>query len=119
MPAMKWSRRKAPIRHCGRGAPCTPSPSGTRSMSCRKAKPCSISVRCRVQGTATLLTPLAVQIFARRLEPSYREIFDLSNWDKAVAINTPGQSGQPGSRHYSDLLSLWEAGQYFPLVYSK
>jgi penicillin amidase len=50
---------------------------------------------------------------------SYREIFDLSNWDNARAINTPGQSGQPGSRHYSDLLSLWEAGQYFPLVYSK
>jgi penicillin G amidase len=50
---------------------------------------------------------------------SYREIFDLSNWDNALAINTPGQSGQPGSRHYSDLLPLWEAGQYFPLVYSK
>jgi penicillin G amidase len=50
---------------------------------------------------------------------SYREIFDLSNWDNALAINTPGQSGQPGSRHYSDLLALWEAGQYFPLVYSK
>jgi penicillin G amidase len=50
---------------------------------------------------------------------SYREIFDLSNWDNGLAINTPGQSGQPGSRHYSDLLPLWEAGQYFPLVYSK
>ena len=50
---------------------------------------------------------------------SYREIFDLSNWDNSLAINTPGQSGQPGSRHYSDLLPLWEAGQYFPLLYSK
>ena len=50
---------------------------------------------------------------------SYREIFDLGNWDNSLAINTPGQSGQPGSRHYSDLLPLWEAGQYFPLVYSK
>jgi penicillin amidase len=49
---------------------------------------------------------------------SYREIFDLSNWDNALAINTPGQSGQPGSRHYADLLPLWEAGQYFPLAYS-
>jgi len=49
---------------------------------------------------------------------SYREIFDLGNWDNSLAINTPGQSGQPGSRHYSDLLPLWEAGQYFPLVYS-
>lgn len=50
---------------------------------------------------------------------SYREIFDLSNWDNSLAINTPGQSGEPGSRHYSDLLPLWEAGQYFSLAYSK
>jgi penicillin amidase len=50
---------------------------------------------------------------------SYREILDTSNWDQSVAVNTPGQSGQPGSSHYSDLLPLWDAGDYFPLVYSK
>lgn len=50
---------------------------------------------------------------------SYREILDLSNWDNSLAINTPGQSGSPGSRHYSDLLPFWSAGQYFPLVFSK
>ena len=50
---------------------------------------------------------------------SYREIFDLDNWDNSLAVNTPGQSGEPGSRHYSDLLPLWAAGQYFPLLYSK
>lgn len=57
--------------------------------------------------------------FAQLSGASYREIFDLSDWDNSLAINTPGQSGQPGSRHYSDLLPVWEAGQYFPLVYSK
>jgi penicillin amidase len=50
---------------------------------------------------------------------SYREILDTSDWDKSVAINTPGQSGQPGSPHYSDLLPLWGEGKYFPLVYSR
>jgi penicillin amidase len=50
---------------------------------------------------------------------SYREIFDLSDWDNAAAINVPGQSGQPGSAHYDDLLPLWAQGQYFPLRYSK
>ncbi len=50
---------------------------------------------------------------------SYREILDTSDWDQSVAINTPGQSGQPGSPHYSDLMSLWDAGRYFPLVYSR
>ncbi len=50
---------------------------------------------------------------------SYREIFDLSDWDNAVGVNVPGQSGQPGSAHYDDLLPLWLHGQYFPLRYTK
>ncbi|HEV3207178.1 MAG TPA: penicillin acylase family protein [Terriglobales bacterium] len=50
---------------------------------------------------------------------SYREILDLSDWDNSVAVNVPGQSGQPGSPHYSDLLPLWSEGRYFPLVYSR
>jgi penicillin amidase len=50
---------------------------------------------------------------------SYREIFDLSDWDNAVGVNVPGQSGQPGSTHYDDLLPLWAHGQYFPLRYTE
>jgi penicillin G amidase len=50
---------------------------------------------------------------------SYREILDPSDWDKSLAVNTPGQSGQPGSPHYSELMPLWNSGSYFPLAYSK
>jgi len=50
---------------------------------------------------------------------SYRQIIDLSNWDRSWVVNTPGQSGQPGSPHYSDLLQLWDVGRYFPLLYSR
>lgn len=50
---------------------------------------------------------------------SYREIFDLSDWDNAVGVNVPGQSGQPGSPHYDDLIALWTTGRYFPLLYTK
>ncbi|MBZ5664721.1 MAG: penicillin acylase family protein [Acidobacteriia bacterium] len=50
---------------------------------------------------------------------SYREILDTGDWDQSVAVNTPGQSGQPGSPHYSDLMPLWDAGRYFPLLYSQ
>jgi len=57
--------------------------------------------------------------FAQVSGASYREILDTSDWDKSVAVNVPGQSGQPGSAHYSDLLPLWIEGQYFPLSYSK
>ncbi|HKW34452.1 MAG TPA: penicillin acylase family protein, partial [Candidatus Acidoferrum sp.] len=50
---------------------------------------------------------------------SYREIFDLGDWDNSVGVNVPGQSGQPGSKHYGDLLPLWSEGRYFPMSYSK
>ena len=50
---------------------------------------------------------------------SYREIFDLSDWDNALGINVPGQSGQPDSPHFDDLLPLWSKGAYFPLKFSR
>jgi penicillin amidase len=50
---------------------------------------------------------------------SFREIIDLSNWDNSLAINVPGQSGQPESPHYRDLLELWANGEYFPLLYTR
>ena len=50
---------------------------------------------------------------------SYREILDTSDWDQSLAVNTPGQSGEPASKHYSDLLPLWDQGKYFPLSYSR
>ena len=50
---------------------------------------------------------------------SYRQILDLSDWDRSVAINVPGQSGEPGSAHYDDLLPLWTEGKYHPLAFSR
>jgi penicillin amidase len=50
---------------------------------------------------------------------SYRHLFDLADWDRGLATSTPGQSGQPGSPHYGDLLPLWAEGRYFPLIYSR
>jgi penicillin amidase len=50
---------------------------------------------------------------------SYRHVLDLADWDRGRATSTPGQSGQPGSPHYGDLLPLWARGEYFPLAYSR
>jgi penicillin amidase len=50
---------------------------------------------------------------------TYRHVFDLADWDKGVATSAPGQSGQPGSPHYDDLLPLWQKGEYFPLAFSR
>jgi penicillin amidase len=50
---------------------------------------------------------------------SYRQVFDLADWDRGLATSAPGQSGQPGSPHYGDLLPLWQKGAYFPLAFSR
>ncbi len=50
---------------------------------------------------------------------SFRAVFDVGDWDRSRMINVPGQSGQPGSRHYADLLPLWASGQSHPMLFSR
>ena len=50
---------------------------------------------------------------------SYRQILDLSDWDRSVMTNVPGESGDPESAHYADLLEEWSAGRYHQLPYSR
>jgi penicillin G amidase len=50
---------------------------------------------------------------------SWREILDVGDWDRSVMTNVPGESGDPASKHYSDLLQDWAAGRYHPLPYSR
>ena len=50
---------------------------------------------------------------------SYREILDVADWDRSIVTNVPGQSGQPESPYYGNLLKLWAEDTYFPLVYSR
>jgi penicillin amidase len=49
---------------------------------------------------------------------SFRQIVDLSDWDRSVATAAPGQSEWPRSPHFSDLAKLWAAGEYFLLAFS-
>lgn len=57
--------------------------------------------------------------FAMISGASYRQVFDLADWDRGWATSAPGQSGQPESEHYADLLLLWAKGDYFPLAFSR
>jgi penicillin amidase len=50
---------------------------------------------------------------------SYRIVVDFADFDNSVATSVPGQSGQPGSPYYGNLLPLWAEGKYFPLLYSR
>ena len=57
--------------------------------------------------------------FAVTAGASVRLVVDVGQWDNSVAINSPGQSGDPFSPHYRDLFPLWAAGDYVPLLYSR
>lgn len=57
--------------------------------------------------------------FRQTAGASFREVIDLADFDKSVVTNVPGQSADPRSPHYSDLLQLWGEDRYFPLVYSR
>jgi penicillin G amidase len=50
---------------------------------------------------------------------SWRQIFDLSDWDAARVILPSGQSGHPASRHYADQTAAWRVGAYQPLLWSR
>jgi penicillin amidase len=43
----------------------------------------------------------------------------VGNWDAALATNAPGQSGDPRSKFYDNLLENWATEQQFPLLYSR
>ena len=34
-------------------------------------------------------------------------------------INVPGQSGQPGSPFYDNLLEIWGEGRYHPMLFTR
>lgn len=50
---------------------------------------------------------------------SFRIVIDVSDWDKTLGINNPGQSGTPDDPHYRDLFPVWSADRYFVVPYSR
>lgn len=50
---------------------------------------------------------------------SFRMIVNTGDWDAAVGINGPGQSGNPNSPFYNNLFEPWAKDQYFPIYFSR
>ncbi len=50
---------------------------------------------------------------------SFMFVFDVKDWDRSTGLSVPGNSAQPGSPHYKDLIPSWGEGKYFPLVFSR
>ncbi len=50
---------------------------------------------------------------------SFRMVADVSDWDKTMFTNTPGQSGDPKSEFYKNLFELWANDTHFPVYFSR
>jgi penicillin amidase len=50
---------------------------------------------------------------------SYRQLFDVGDWDAGLFVLPTGQSGHPGSPHYDDMVAAWSKWEYCPLVFSR
>jgi penicillin amidase len=50
---------------------------------------------------------------------SVRMVMDVGAWDRAVVVNSPGESADPSDPHFADLFPLWAKGAYTPLLYSR
>lgn len=50
---------------------------------------------------------------------SFRIVADVSDWDKTMFTNAPGQSGDPDSPYYGNLFDLWANDKHFPVYFSK
>ncbi len=59
--------------------------------------------------------PYATTIWA----PSWRQVMDVGAWDMCTGVFYPGQSGEPTSRHYRDLLRYWRRNEQLPLAWSR
>ncbi|MBI2324373.1 MAG: penicillin acylase family protein [Chloroflexi bacterium] len=64
-----------------------------------------------VDPLAPTSNPLAVA--------TLRTVIDVGSWDSARFVLPGGQSGNPCSRHYDDLLPLWRRGDAVPLAFSE
>ncbi|MBL7852644.1 MAG: penicillin acylase family protein [Cyclobacteriaceae bacterium] len=50
---------------------------------------------------------------------SFRIVADLSDWDKTMFTNAPGQSGDPASPYYRNLFRSWAEDRHFPVYFTR
>ena len=55
----------------------------------------------------------------QRSGASFMFVLDVQDWDRSTGLSAPGNSAQPGSPHYKDLVPYWAEGKYFPLSFSR
>ena len=61
----------------------------------------------------------AARSFTQTWFPSYRQVIDLSDWNKSRWIHSPGQSGVPWRAHYRDLVDPYLLGDMLPMAFGR
>ncbi len=64
-------------------------------------------------------TGFSAENFVVRSGASFRMVVDVGNWDAARMTNAPGQSGDPRSRFYDNLLENWANDNELPMLFSR
>ena len=54
-----------------------------------------------------------------KVSATYRQVLDVGDWDRSTGLVCPGQSGQPTSIHYADMIDLWREGDQHPLLWTR
>lgn len=57
--------------------------------------------------------------FSQSTGATFRVVVDVGEWDNSLAMNSPGQSGDPTSPHFADLFATWATDGAFPLLYTR
>ncbi|HEY2013638.1 MAG TPA: penicillin acylase family protein, partial [Bryobacteraceae bacterium] len=70
-------------------------------------------------GDANTVNATSGANFRQTNGASWREVLDVGDWDRSTMTNVPGESGDPSSKHYGDLLQDWAAGKYHPMPFSR
>jgi penicillin amidase len=72
-----------------------------------------------VSGDTVGNTAYRLEDFRQTGGSSWRVVVDVGEWDNSLMMNSPGQSGDPASLHYSDLFLPWARDEAVPLLYSR
>ena len=70
-------------------------------------------------GATVNSTGYSLDDFVQRWGATFRLLVDVGDWDRSLAMNSPGQSGDPASSHYRDLFQPWARDEAFPLLFSR
>jgi len=73
-------------------------------------------------GDSTTVSPMGTRLIDVTGNPrglaNLRMVLDVGNWEESVFVLAGGQSGNPLSPHYNDMLTLWQRGEGVAIAWS-